>query len=98
MAKSKILKTSVVPNKTDRPHSPFFTSKEWEEGIPISRGEFQQLQEAWFAIGDLAELLKEVRCEQATNPYSVLRILTNELGEVVTELEGKFEKAEGGAA
>ncbi len=97
MAKSKILKTSVVPNKTDRPHRPFLTPEEWEEGIPISRGEFQQLQEAWFAIGDLASLLKEVSCETATNPDSILRILTSELGEVITELEEKFEQAEGGA-
>ncbi len=98
MAKAKILKTSVVPNKTDRPHRPFFTREQWEEGIPISREEFQRLQEAWFAIGDLASLLKEVSCETATNPYSVLWILSAELGEIVTKLEAKFEKAEGGAA
>jgi len=95
MAKSKILKPSVVPHKKDRPHRPFFTQEEWEEGVPISRGEFQQLQMAWYAISDLAELLKEVSCETATNPDSILRILTSELGEVVTELEAKFEKAEG---
>ena len=98
MAHSKIPKTSVVPHKTDRPHRPCFTKEEWEEGIPISRGEFQQLQEAWFAMGDLASLLKEVRCEAVTNPDTILRILTGELGEVVTKLEAKFEKAEGGAA
>ena len=98
MAKSKILKTSVVPNKTDRLHRPCFTPEEWEEGIPISRGEFQQLQEAWFAIEDLASLLKETSCEAATNPCSVLLILTGELGKVVTKLSAKFEKAERGAA
>ena len=98
MAKSKILKPSVVPKKADRPQRPFFTREEWEEGIPISRGDFQRLQEAWYAIGDLASLLKEVSCETATNPYSVLWILNAELGEVVTELGKKFEEAEGGAS
>ena len=98
MAKQNIPKSSVVPHKTDRPHRPCFTPEEWEKDIPISRGEFQRLQETWFAIGDLAELLKETSCEAATNPCSVLRILNGELGEVVTKLEAKFEKAEGGAA
>ena len=102
MAKAKILRTPdpkpQPPTKKDRPHRPFFTPEEWEKGVPISREEFQRLQEAWFAIGDLAELLKETSCEAATNPCSVLLILNGELGEVVTELGAKFEKAEGGAA
>ena len=98
MAKAKILKPSVVPKKTDRPHRPFFTPEEWEKSVPISREDFQRLQEAWFAIDDLASLLKETRSDAPTNPSDVLHILTGELGEVVTELEEKFEKAEGGAA
>ncbi len=102
MAKAKILKTPdpkpQPPPKKDRPYRRSFTPEEWEKGIPISRGEFQRLQSAWFAIEDLASLLKETSCEQATNPCSVLLILTGELGKVVTKLDAKFEKAEGGSA
>ncbi len=102
MAKAKILKTPdpkpQPPPKKDRPHRPCFTPEEWEKGIPISREEFQRLQEAWYAIGDLASLLKETSSDGPTNPCYVLQTLTNELGEALAEVKAKFEKAEGGAA
>jgi len=96
MAKPKISKTSVNSgSKAERPRGTFLTQKESEKTIPLKRGEFQQLQAAWFAIGDMAELLKEVRCETVTNPYAVLRILNTELGKVITDLEFQFEKQAG---
>jgi len=102
MAKAKILKSPdpkpQPPHKTDRPHRPCFTPEEWEKGVPISREEFQRLQEAWFAIGDLGTLLKETRTDTVSNPQYIIRALADELGEAVTKLEAKFEKAEGGAA
>jgi len=65
--------------------------------IPISRGQFQQLQRAWYAISDLGTLLKETRTDTVSNPQYIIRALVGELGKVVTELEEKFEQAEGGA-
>ena len=53
--------------------------------------QLKRLQEIWYAIGDLASLLQETHSDHVTNPCYVLRILTDELGEVVTEMEKKFE-------
>lgn len=79
------------------PRDDNFFAREYDETRPISWGELKRLQDAWFAIGDLAELLKKTRSDAPPNPCCVLRILADELGDAVTELEGKFEKAERGA-
>ena len=80
--------TSTIPKNLDRHGT-----------IPISWEEIQRLQQAWWAIGDLAELLKKTRSDAPPNPNFVLRILADELGDAVTELENKFDKqARGGAA
>jgi len=60
--------------------------------------QLKRLQEIWYAIGDLASLLQETHSDGVTNPCYILRILTDELGEVVTEMERKFDKQVGGAA
>jgi len=65
--------------------------------IPISLVQFQQLRRAWYAIGDLGTLMKETRNDAVNNPQYISRALASKLGEIVTELEEKFEKAEGGA-
>ncbi len=99
MATKTIPKTSVSSGSKAKPRpETFLTQKERGKTIPISRGKFQQLQEAWYAIDNVATLLNEAHCETVSNPYYILRILASELGEVVTELEEKFEQAEGGAA
>ena len=99
MAKAKISKTSdrqtkPTPQK-DRPHRPCFTPEEWEKTVPISQEKFRRLREAWFAISDLGDLLKETSSDGPTNPCYVLRILTDELGQVVIGLESQFEKQAG---
>ena len=66
------------------------------ERFPFQRVQFQQLQRAWYAIGDLGTLLEETRTDTVSNPQYIIRALAGELGEVVTELEEKFEQAEGG--
>ncbi len=64
--------------------------------IPISLGQFRELRRAWYAIGDLGTLLKETRTDTVSNPQYIIRAIASELGTIVTELEGKFEKAKGG--
>ena len=86
-----------IPPKRERDEGAFLRIEKWDETAPVSWGEFKRLQEAWFAIGDLAQLLKETRSDGPANPCSVLRILSDELGEAVREVEEKFKKT-GGAA
>jgi len=99
-AKAKIPKTPdaqpQTPPQKDRPDGAYLTKQEWEKSIPISWGDFQRLQEAWYAIADLGSLLKETRSDGPTNPASVLRILAQELGEAVTDVGERFDKQEGG--
>jgi len=101
MAKSKIPPNSdpkpQIPPQRERDEGAFLRIEKWDETTPVSWGEFKRIQEAWFAISDLAELLKETHAEGPTNPCSVLRILAAELGEAVTEVEEKFKQT-GGAA
>ena len=75
--------TKILPRQSDRHSKP--------------PPQLKRLQEVWYAIGDLASLLQETHSDHVTNPCYVLRILTDELGEVVTEMERKFE-VRGGVA
>jgi len=78
--------TKTIPKTSDRHGT-----------IPTSLGQYQQLQKAWYAIGDMADLLEVSRREKVGNPCYILRALADQLGEVVTELESRLEGENGHA-